>query len=58
MLQKFGVYQLSLVVYPIIYKVFVHPRWLFGISEPSTVIKKTIGGFFMLKSPTFFRFGS
>ena len=22
---------------PIIYKVFIHPTWLFGISEPSTV---------------------
>ena len=24
-------------VFPIIYKVCIHPRWLFGISEPSTV---------------------
>ena len=23
--------------YPIIHRVFLHPRWLFGISEPSTV---------------------
>ena len=31
--------QLRLVVYvyPIIYGVFIHLRWLFGISEPSTV---------------------
>ena len=29
--------QLSLVVYPIIYMVFIHSRRLFGISEPSTV---------------------
>ena len=27
----------SLVVYPTIYMFFLHPRWLFGISEPSTV---------------------
>ena len=31
------VYQVRLVVYPIIYRFFLHPRWLFGISEPSTV---------------------
>ncbi len=32
--------QLRLVVYPIIYRclmVFIHPRWLFGISEPSNI---------------------
>ena len=32
-------HQLSLVVYPLIYKVFLHPRWLFGISEASTVAR-------------------
>jgi len=26
------------VVHPIIYKGFLHTRWLFGISEPSTVV--------------------
>ena len=25
---------------PIIYRVFIHPRWLFGISEPSTFVTK------------------
>ena len=30
-------HQLRLVVYPIIYRVWYRPRWLFGISEPSTV---------------------
>ena len=30
--------QLRLVAYPIIYRGFIHPRWLFGISEPSTVV--------------------
>ena len=29
--------QLRLVVYPVIYDRFIYPRWLFGISEPSTV---------------------
>ena len=29
--------QLRLVVYPSIYKAFLHPRWFLGISEPSTV---------------------
>ena len=28
--------RLRLVVYPIVYRVFIHPWWLFGISEPST----------------------
>ena len=42
MLQKSGDHLLRLVVYPIIYNVLyiyihTHPRWLFGISEPSTV---------------------
>ena len=30
--------QLRLVIYPIIYRGFIHRRWLFGISEPSTVL--------------------
>ncbi len=31
-------HQLRLLVYPTIYSVFLfHPRWLFRISEPSTV---------------------
>ena len=30
-------HQLRLVVCPIIYKVLYIPRWLFGISEPSTI---------------------
>ena len=29
----------------IIYKGFIHPRWLFGISEPSTVINGDLSGF-------------
>ncbi len=37
MVQKSGVHQLRLVVYPILYRVLIHPRWLFGIFEPSTV---------------------
>ena len=37
MVQKSGDHQLRLVVYPGIYRVFIHPKWLFGISEPSTV---------------------
>ena len=37
MVQKSGDHQLRLVVHPIIYSFFLHPRWLFGISEPSTV---------------------
>ena len=32
--------QLRLVFYPIIYKGFIHPRWLFVISEPSAVALK------------------
>ena len=32
--------QLRLVVYPIIYRI-LYPRWLFGISEPSTVLSKS-----------------
>ena len=38
MVQKSDDHQLRLVVHPIISNVFLHPRWLFGISEPSTVI--------------------
>ena len=39
MVQKSGVHQLRLVVYPIIYDGFcTSNRWLFGISEPSTVV--------------------
>ena len=35
--------QLRLVVYPVIYDRFQHhPRWLFGISEPSTVSLKIV----------------
>ena len=33
-------HQLRLVVYPVIYRV-LHPRWLFGISEPSTVARNS-----------------
>ena len=33
MVQKSGVHQLRLVVYPIIYKALYFPRWLFGISS-------------------------
>ena len=34
MVQKSGVHQLRLVVYPpVSYNVFLHPRWLFGISS-------------------------
>ena len=29
--------QLRLISYPVIYQVFLHLRWSFGISEPSTV---------------------
>ena len=36
MVQKSGVHQLRLVVYPSIFKGAIHPWWLFGISEPST----------------------
>ena len=39
MVQKSGVHQLRLVVYPIMYDGFcTSNRWLFGISEPSTVV--------------------
>ena len=37
MVQKSGVYQLRLVVYPIIYMVFTDTRWLFGISSKQMV---------------------
>ena len=30
-----------MIIIPLFYKVFNHPRWLFGISEPSTVSFKT-----------------
>ena len=30
--------QLRLVVYPIICKVFIHPRWLFGISSINSIL--------------------
>ena len=36
MVQKSGIHQLRLVVYPIFYRVFIHPRWLVGF-QPSTV---------------------
>ena len=36
--------QLRLVVYPMIYRIVLNPRWLFGIPEPSTVATKN-GGF-------------
>ena len=39
MVLKSGGHQLRLVVYPIILEGFIHPRWLFGISEPSTVFR-------------------
>ena len=35
----------DMVNIPIIYKGFIHPRWLFGISEPSTVINGDLNGF-------------
>ena len=37
------------VVYPIIYKVFIHPRWLFGISEPSEVCSRFLVFFFSVE---------
>ena len=37
LMEEILLHQLRLVVYPVIYKVFLHPNWLFGISEPSTV---------------------
>jgi len=37
MVQKSGVYQLRLVVYPIIYMVFTDTSWLFGISSKQMV---------------------
>ena len=43
MVQKSGIHQFRLVVYPTIYKGFIHPRRLFGISEPSTVWKQLKG---------------
>jgi len=37
MVQKSSDHLLRLGIYPIIYRVlYIHPRWLFGISEPST----------------------
>ena len=33
MLQKSCDHQLRLALYPIIYRVFLHPRWLLGISS-------------------------
>ena len=39
MVQKSAVHQLRLVAYPIIYKVFVHLRWLFGISSINGIIE-------------------
>ena len=35
--QKSRDQSVDMVVFHIISKVFVHPKWLFGISEPSTV---------------------
>ena len=32
MIQKSGVHQFDMVVCPIIYRGFIHVRWLFGIS--------------------------
>ena len=40
-----SIHQLRLVVYPIILLGFMHPRWLFGISEPSTVPLRIQPGF-------------
>ena len=38
MVQKSGVYQLRLVVYPIIYGVLcTNPRWLFGIPSINSI---------------------
>ena len=37
MVQKSGDHQLRLVVLSHYLQGFIHPRWLFGISEPSTV---------------------
>ena len=39
MVQKSGLHQLRLVIYPHYLQVFVHPRWLFGIAELSTVVR-------------------
>ena len=38
MVRKSGKNHLRLVIHPIICKFFLHPRWLFGISEPSIVL--------------------
>ena len=35
-------HQLRLLVYPVTYRGFIHPRWLFGISEASMVNSMTI----------------
>ena len=40
--------QLRLIVYPIIYRVLLHPRWLFGISSINSIPNQVIGSLFRL----------
>ena len=40
MVQKSGLDQLRLIIYPHYLQVFVHHRWLFGIAELSTVVRR------------------
>ena len=45
MLEKSGDHQLRLVVFPHHLQGFIHPRWLFGISEASIVWQLTGGDY-------------